>query len=66
MNGESERGFLGVLDYNAGLTDLWSHHIVFFCCLKNKYSIHDKDDVKTFLFFKRQKLEMHQYWVKHN
>lgn len=31
VNGESERGFLGVLDDDAGLSDVLGHDVLVFC-----------------------------------
>lgn len=49
MNGEGERGLLGVLDDNTGITDLLGDHILVLCCLKNKYLSHNKGEAAAYL-----------------
>lgn len=36
VDGEGERGLLGVLDHYTGLADLLGHHVLVFCRLKKK------------------------------
>lgn len=49
MNGEGERGLLGVLNDNTGITDLLGHRILVLCRLKNRYLSHNKGEAAAYL-----------------